>query len=66
MDWKGFLKVMVIEEKAAWEKYEVAMQLADDPSVHALMEKLRDEEEYHVRFLEGELDRLEKAAARQG
>lgn len=64
MDWMGFLKVMVIEEKAAWEKYQVAAEMADDPKVRELMEKLRDEEEYHVRFLEGEYARLEKAAKR--
>lgn len=64
MDWKAFLQIMVIEEKAAWDKYQVAMELADDPGVRELMKKLRDEEEYHVRFLEGEYERLVKESGK--
>ncbi len=60
MDWAGFIQIMVIEEKAAWEKYQVAMELADEPKLKALFEKLRDEEDYHVRFLEGEYERLKR------
>lgn len=64
MDWLGFLRVMAIEEKAAQEKYQVAMDLADDPQVRALFQKLRDEEAFHVDFLEGEYARLERQLSR--
>jgi rubrerythrin len=60
MDWLNFLKVMIIEEKAARDKYQLAMDLADDPNVKAIFEKLRDEEAFHANFLEGEYARLEK------
>lgn len=59
MDWLGFLKVMIIEEKGAQQKYQLAMDLADDPEVRSLFERLRDEESFHVQFLEGEYERLE-------
>jgi rubrerythrin len=62
MDWLGFLRVMVIEEKGAQQKYQLAMELAEDPDVRALFERLRDEEAFHVQFLEGEYDRLEARA----
>jgi rubrerythrin len=61
MDWLNFLKVMVIEERAAREKYQVAVELADDPNIKAVFERLRDEEAFHADFLEGEYERLEKA-----
>jgi rubrerythrin len=61
MDWLNFLKVMVIEEKAARDKYQIAVDLADDPAIRAVFERLRDEEAFHVDFLEGEYGRLEKA-----
>ena len=64
MDWIGFLKVMIIEEKAAEQKYQVAMEMAQDPQVRAAMEKLRDEETFHVSFLENEVSRLEKGLSR--
>ena len=51
---------MIIEEKAARDKYQLAMDLADDPKVKAVFGKLRDEEAFHVDFLEGEYARLEK------
>ncbi len=60
MDWLGFLKVMIIEEKGAREKYQVAADMAEDPKVRAVFERLRDEEEFHVNFLENEYGRLEK------
>ena len=60
MDWLSFLKVMIIDEKAAREKYQLAAEQADDPEVKAVFEKLRDEEAFHVDFLEGEYARLQK------
>jgi len=53
MDWLGFLKVMLIEEIGARDKYQVAVDLADDPAIRAVFEKLRDEEVFHANFLEG-------------
>lgn len=64
MDWLGFLQVMVIEEKAAQEKYQLAMDLAKDPEIRALFQRLRDEEAFHVDFLEGEYSRLERQVSR--
>ena len=61
MDWLNLLKMMVIEEKAARDKYQVAVDLADDPAIRAVFERLRDEEAFHADFLEGEYERLEKA-----
>jgi len=61
MDWLNFLKVMAIEERAARDKYQVAVELADDPAIRAVFERLRDEEAFHADFLEGEYERLEKA-----
>ncbi len=61
MDWLNFLKVMIIEERAARDKYQLAVDLADDPAIRAIFEKLRDEEAFHADFLEGEYEGLEKA-----
>ncbi len=61
MDWLNFLKVMTIEERAARDKYQLAADLADDPNIKAVFERLRDEEDFHADFLEGEYARLEKA-----
>ena len=60
MEWLDFLKAMIIVEKAAREKYQLAMDLAEDPEIKAVFEKLRDEEAFHVDFLEGEYARLQK------
>ena len=61
MDWLNFLKVMMVEEKGAIEKYQLAFDVADDPAIKKLFQKLRDEEAFHVEYLEGEYERLEKA-----
>ncbi len=66
MDWLNFLKVMIIEEKAARDKYQLAMDLAEDPNVKAIFEKLRDEEAFHANFLEGEYARLERLLGKGG
>lgn len=61
MDWLHFLKAMMIEEEAAQKKYQLAMDLADDPAIKAVFQRLRDEEAFHVDYLEREYERLEKA-----
>jgi rubrerythrin len=66
MDWLNFLKVMAIEERAARDKYQLAANLADDPKIKAVFERLRDEEAFHADFLEGEYARLEKALSSKG
>lgn len=66
MDWLNFLKVMMIEEMAARDKYQLAMELADDPQIKAIFEKLRDEEAFHANFLEGEYNRLQKLLKKEG
>ena len=66
MDWLNFLKVMAVEERAARDKYQLAVDLADDPAIKAVFERLRDEEAFHVDFLEGEYARLEKALSTKG
>ncbi len=66
MDWLNFLKVMMIEEMAARDKYQLAMELADDPQIKAIFEKLRDEEAFHANFLEGEYNRLQKILKKEG
>ncbi len=60
MDWLSFLKVMAMEEHAARAKYQLAMDLAEDEDLKAFFRKLRDEEEFHAQFLEGEYEKLAK------
>jgi len=60
MDWLNLLKVMMLDEKAAQAKYQLAVDLAKDPEVRAVFERLRDEEVVHLQLLEGEYVRLEK------
>lgn len=66
MDWLNFLKVMTIEERAARDKYQLAADLAEDPAIKAVFERLRDEEAFHADFLEGEYEKLEKALSAKG
>ncbi len=66
MDWLNFLKVMTVDEKAAQEKYALAAQLAEQPELKAIFERLRDEEAFHVDFLEAEYAKVEKILAGEG
>ena len=63
MDTLSFLKVMIIEENGARDKYQVAADTAEESTVKAAFERLRDEEAFHVSFLEGEYERLQKLMA---
>ena len=58
MDWITFLNVMIEDEKAAINKYRMAMQNADSGELKAVLAKLMHEEEFHVDFLEQEIRRL--------
>jgi len=60
MNWISFLKAMAMEEHAARARYDWAAEMADSPQLRAVFEKLRDEEEFHAQFLEGERLKLEK------
>lgn len=60
MDWLSFLKIMAIEEHAARAKYQLAVDLAEDDDLKAFFARLRDEEEFHAQYLEGEYEKLEK------
>lgn len=59
MNWKEFFKLMIIDERAAKAKYETALAVTDDPEVRAVLERLRDEEAFHVNFLEESWARLQ-------
>jgi len=58
MDWITFLKVMIEDEKAAINKYQLAVEEADSKQLIAVLERLRDEEEIHIDLLEHEINRL--------
>ena len=60
MDWLSFLKIMAMEEHAARAKYQLAYDLAEDEGLREFFARLRDEEEFHAQFLEGEYEKLEK------
>jgi rubrerythrin len=60
MDWLSFLKIMAMEEHAARAKYQLAMDLTEDKDLKAFFQRLRDEEEFHAQYLEGEYEKLEK------
>jgi len=60
MDWVYFLKAMEVDEKGAWEKYNLAANAAEDPELKAMLLKLRDEEEIHADFLAEQYKKLEK------
>jgi len=59
MDWVTFLSVMIEDEKAAINKYRLALEQADSEELKAVLERLMREEEFHVDFLEEEIRRLQ-------
>ena len=59
MDMITFLRVMIEDEKAAIEKYQLAIDKADSKQLVTVLERLRNEEEIHIDLLEGEISRLE-------
>jgi len=60
MDWLSFIKIMMMEERAARAKYQLAVDLAEDEELKTFFARLRDEEAFHAQYLEGEYDKLEK------
>ena len=59
MDWITFLNVMIEDEKAAMNKYRLAMEQADSEKLKTVFERLMDEEQVHIDFLEEEIRRLQ-------
>jgi len=59
MDWVTFLKVMIEDEKAAINKYRLAVEKADSEKLKAVLERLLYEEEIHIDLLEEEIRRLQ-------
>jgi rubrerythrin len=59
VDWETFLAVMIEDEKAAINKYRVALEKADSKPLKDVLERLMHEEEFHVDFLEQEIRRLQ-------
>ena len=59
MDWITFLNVMIEDEKAARNKYRLAMEQADSEKLKTVLERLMDEEQVHIDFLEEEIRRLQ-------
>jgi len=58
MDWITFLKVMIEDEKAAINKYQLAIEQADSKELADVLERLMGEEEVHIDLLEHEINRL--------
>ena len=58
MDWITFLKVMIEDEKAAINKYQLAIEQADSKELADVLERLMGEEEVHIDLLEHEISRL--------
>ncbi len=60
MDWLNFIRVMIVDERGAIAKYQLAAAQADDPKIKALFEQLRDEERMHIAILEQHEERLKE------
>ncbi len=61
MTWEMFFQMMVAEEKAAHDKYKLAMENAESPQLKKVFERLMNEEAIHAEVLEGEYERFKKA-----
>jgi rubrerythrin len=59
MDWITFLNVMIEDEKAAINKYKLAIEQADSKELKAALKRLMDEEKVHIDLLEHEISKLE-------
>jgi rubrerythrin len=61
MDWVTFLKVMIEDEKAAFNKYQQAIDVADSKKLKDVLVILRNEEQVHIDILESEIGRIESS-----
>ena len=66
MTWEMFFKMMIAEEKAAHDKYKLAMESSESPDLKKVLERLMNEESIHAEVLEGEYQRLMKKAKSEG
>ncbi|MHB1294186.1 MAG: hypothetical protein ACYC4R_04220 [Anaerolineae bacterium] len=58
MNWEQFFRMMIVDEKGARAKYELALAATTDPDLRAVLERLRDEEVFHAEYLEDNWARL--------
>ena len=58
MDWLNLIRIMIIDERGAIAKYQIAAAQADDVKIKELFEQLRDEEKTHIAILEQHEERL--------
>lgn len=58
MDWKQFFEIMIIDEEAAKAKYERALAVADSQELRTVLARLRDEEAFHIDYLQESWSRL--------
>ena len=58
MDWITFLNVMIEDEKAAINKYQLAIEQADSKDLKTVLKRLMDEEKVHIDLLEHEISKL--------
>jgi len=63
MDWKAFIQVMKIDERAARAKYRTAARGARSQAVKNIFNKLAYEEEVHISVLEDFEKDLKKVLA---
>ena len=66
MTWEMFFQMMVSEEKAAHDKYKLAMENAESPEAKKIFERLMNEEGIHAEILEGEYQKLTKKSLARG
>ena len=52
MNWRQFIRVMMIDEKAALAKYKIAAKSAKSQAIKEVFEKLAYEEEMHIAVLD--------------
>ena len=52
MNWRQFIRVMKIDERAARAKYQAAARAADNQAIREILDKLAHEEEVHIGVLE--------------
>ena len=60
MSWEMFFQMMIGEERAAFEKYRLAMESTESPELKIVFERMMNEEGVHAEILEGEYERLAK------
>jgi rubrerythrin len=52
MNWRQFIRIMKIDERAALAKYKAAARSAKNPAISEVFDKLAYEEQVHIDVLE--------------